>query len=86
MTVRQFEVWKCQPAGFERLQTAASTRLANPLSPTLSSIRWRRRRRTVRISACTRSERMNWFSNATGSVSWERQQQIKAKLKEVWLF
>jgi len=40
----------------------------------------------VRLSACARFEPTHWFVIVSGTMSWERQQQIKSKLKEVWRF
>jgi mRNA-degrading endonuclease toxin of MazEF toxin-antitoxin module len=108
MTVRQFEVWKCQPAGFERAHrfvivsgsercAAERQRLVNALA--CFSLRGEPSKTDVRLNGADGFDAptvcqcdfvyvlpKDKLHDGRGSVSWERQQQIKAKLKEVWRF
>ena len=105
MKVRQWEIWKCKPAGFERdhwfVILTAQERLDHPHLLQVNGLGCYTLRGDLR-SVDVRLNSADGFSAATvcqcdfmfildksklhsclGSVSWERQQAIKAKLKEV---
>ncbi len=105
MSLRQWEIWKARPAGFERdhwfVVLSSQERLDSPRHAQINglacfSLRGEALKRDVRLNSAdgfasatvcqcdliyilTKSE----MHSPLGTVSWERQQQIKAKLKEV---
>lgn len=108
MTIRQFEVWKCQPPGFERAhwfvivsgaERCASERHRKVNGLACFSMRGELSKTDVRLNGADGFDsptvcqcdfvyilQKEKLCEGRGAVSWERQQQIKAKLKEVWRF
>jgi hypothetical protein len=104
MKVRQWEIWKCKPEGFERdhwfIILSGQERLdsrteINGLA--CFTLRGTPRKTDVPLNGADGFNaptvcqcdfifplRMASLHSGLGSVSWERQQQIKAKLKEVF--
>jgi|ERR1017187_1741498 mRNA-degrading endonuclease toxin of MazEF toxin-antitoxin module len=106
MKLRQWEIWKARPQGFERdhwfVILSAQERLDNDRFPKINGLVCF----TLRGETLNTDVRLNsadGFENATvcqcdlvyfldksrlhsplGSVSWERQQQIRGKLKDVF--
>jgi hypothetical protein len=106
MNIRQWEIWKCKPEGFERDHwfiiisnqercSSEHRRSVNGLacfslrgSPNLTEIRLNGADGFDAPTVCqcdfiyplTKQK----LHSRLGAVAWERQQQIKAKLKEVF--
>jgi hypothetical protein len=105
MKVRQWEIWKCRPEGFERdhwfvivsnQERCESERLMMVNGLACFSVRGEVRRTEIRLNGADGFEAPTVcqcdflyplvkakLHSPLGSVSWERQQQIKAKVKEV---
>jgi hypothetical protein len=105
MKVRQWEVWKCKPQGFERdhwfvivsnQERCDSERLLMVNRLACFSLRGDARRTEIRLNGADGFDaatvcQCDFFyplaktklHSRLGSVSWERQLQIKSRLKEV---
>jgi hypothetical protein len=105
MTLRQWEIWKAKPIGFEKdhwfVIVSAQERLNHPNNLQVNGLACYTLRGELK-SVDVRLNSADGFAGPTvcqcdfvfileksklhsclGSVSWERQQAIKAKLKEV---
>jgi hypothetical protein len=105
MTLRQWEIWKCKPAGFERdhwfVIISAQERLNHPHRLLVNGLACYKLQGALK-NLDVRLNGADGFDGPTvcqcdfmfvlekaklhsslGMVSWERQQAIKAKLKEV---
>jgi hypothetical protein len=105
MKVRQWEIWKCRPEGFERdhwfvivsnQERCESERLMMVNGLACFSVGGEVRRTEIRLNGADGFEAPTVcqcdflyplvkakLHSPMGNVSWERQQQIKAKVKEV---
>jgi len=105
MKIRQWEIWKAKPAGFERAHWFVVLSCQERLDSNRNAINGlacytlRGKRSPVdvvlngadgfsnpTVCQCDHvfSLDKNGMAEPLGSVSWERQQQIKSKLKEVF--
>jgi len=106
MNVRQWEIWKGRPPGFERdhwfVITSGQERLDSPRHPQVNglacyTLRGKPLKTDVRLNGADSFEAATvcqcdlfYFLDKSklhsrlGSVSWERQQQLKTKLREVF--
>jgi hypothetical protein len=105
MKLRQFEVWKCRPPGFEKdhwfviisnQERCDETRLSVVNGLACYSLRGNPLKSDVRLNGADGFAApticqcdflyplpKSGLHSSLGMVSWERQQSIKAKLKEV---
>ena len=106
MKIRQWEVWKCRPPGFEKdhwfVIVSGQERLDSARHQQINglacfTLRGETLKTDVRLNGADGFESLTvcqcdllFFLDKTrlhsplGVVSWERQQQIKSKLKEVF--
>ncbi len=105
MKIRQWEVWKAKPEGFERdhwfVIISGQERCDDPTKHQVNGLACFTLRGDL-PKACVRLDVADGFAgptsvpcdflhqlpkarlhSSTGTVSWERQQQIKAKVKEL---
>jgi hypothetical protein len=105
MTLRQWEIWKCKPAGFERdhwfVIVSGQERLDHPHRLLINGLACYKlqgdlKKLDVRLNGADGFDgptvcqcdflfvlEKAKLHSCLGTVSWERQQTIKAKLKEV---